>query len=68
MKIALFSVFTTFSLRTHNSKKAFVHWSIRLSVCPSIIEHESRSMKTRIFAPAHPSATGVGRVSGLVPL
>ena len=32
MKIALFSVFTTFSLRTHNSKKAFVRRSIRRTV------------------------------------
>ena len=27
---------------------------------------ESKSGKTRISAPAHPSATGIGRVSGLV--
>ena len=35
------------------------------SVRPSVGEHESKSVKTRISAPAHPSATG-GRVSGLV--
>ena len=34
-----------------------VGWSVTL---------ESRSGKTRISAPAHPSATGIGRVSGLV--
>ena len=34
-------------------------------VRPLIREHESKSVKTRISAPAHPSATG-GRVSGLV--
>ena len=38
-------------------------------LCPSIgplaQKHESKSKKTRISAPAHPSATG-GRVSGLV--
>ena len=27
---------------------------------------ELESVKTRISAPAHPSATGIGRVSGLV--
>ena len=40
------------------------------SLCPSVRssvgEHESKSGKTRISAPAHPSATGIGRVSGLV--
>ena len=35
-------------------------------VHPSVHEHESKSGKTRISAPAHPSATGIGRVSGLV--
>ena len=39
-------------------------------LCPSIRwsvgEHESKSGETRISAPAHPSATGFGRVSGLV--
>ena len=40
--------------------------SLCLSVGPSVREHESKSVKTRISAPAHPSATGIGRVSGLV--
>ena len=35
------------------------------SVGPSVRQHESKSGKTRISAPAHPSATD-GRVSGLV--
>ena len=36
------------------------------SVRPSVGEHESKSGKTSVSAPAHPSATGIGRVSGLV--
>ena len=39
-----------------------VHWSVG----PLVREHESKSVKTRISAPAHLSATGIGRVSGLV--
>ena len=47
---------------------------VRPSVCPSvrpsvrwsIMVIELESVKTRISAPAHPSATGIGRVSGLV--
>ena len=42
--------------------------SVRPSVHPSVrwsVMIESKSVKTRISAPAHPSATG-GRVSGLV--
>ena len=38
---------------------------VRPSVGPLVRQHESKSGKTRICAPAHPSATG-GRVSGLV--
>ena len=40
-----------------------------LSVCQSVgpsVMIELESVKTRITAPAHPSATGVGHVSGLV--
>ena len=37
--------------------------SVRRSVCrsvaPLVREHESKSVKTRISAPAHPSATGM---------
>ena len=40
--------------------------SIRWSVGPLVREHELKSVKTRISAPAHPSATGNARVSGLV--
>ena len=32
---------------------------VRPSVRPSVREHVSKSVKTRISAPAHPSATGV---------
>ena len=39
--------------------------SVRPSVRPSVGERESKSVKARISAPAHPSATG-GRESGLV--
>ena len=39
--------------------------SVRQSIGPSVVI-ELESVKTRISAPAHPSATG-GRVSGLVP-
>ena len=42
-----------------------VRWSVGPSVHPSVREHESKSVKTRISAPAHPSATGMA-VSGLV--
>ena len=35
-------------------------------VGPSVMVIELESVKTRISAPAHPSATGIGRVSGLV--
>ena len=49
-----------FYLRTRNSLRGFVRWSVRWSV---VIE--SISGKTRISAPAHLSATG-SRVSGLV--
>ena len=42
-------------------------------LCPSVgwlvgrfMVIELESVKTRISAPAHPSATGIGRVSGLV--
>ena len=35
------------------------------SVGRSVGEHESKSGKTSVSAPAHPSATGIGRVSGL---
>ena len=47
--------------------------SVRPSVRPSVgplvrrsVMIELESVKTRISAPAHPSATGIGRVSGLV--
>ena len=40
--------------------------SVRWSVSRSVGEHESKSRKTHISAPAHPSATGIGRESGLV--
>ena len=43
-----------------------VRWSVGPSVRRSVGEHELKSGKTRISAPAHPSATGIGRVSGLV--
>ena len=39
--------------------------SVRRLVGRSVSEHESKSVKMRISAPDHPSATG-GRVSGLV--
>ena len=40
--------------------------SIHLLVHLSVMVIESESVKTRISAPAHPSATSIGRVSGLV--
>ena len=51
-------------MRTRNSIRGFVHWSVGWSVGWSVTL-ELKSGKTRISAPAHPSATG-GRVSGLV--
>ena len=53
-------------LWTRNSIRGFVRPSVRLSVRPSVMVIELKSVKTRISAPAHPSATGIGRVSGLV--
>ena len=44
------------------AQSALVGWLVGWSVR----ERESKSVKTRISAPAHPSATGIGRVSGLV--
>ena len=41
--------------------------SVRWLVGRSVRGHESKSEETRIYAPAHPSATD-GRVSGLVEL
>ena len=63
--------FLVFQSRTSDSIRGFVRpsvgqligWSVGRSV---VIELES--VKTRISAPAHPSATGIGRVSGLVPV
>ena len=55
MKIALFSVFTFLLVadtQLYKSLCLFVRQSVRWSVC----EHESRSVKTRISAPAYPSA------------
>ena len=40
--------------------------SVGRSVGRSVEVIKSKSGKTRISAPAHPSATGIGRVSGLV--
>ena len=46
--------------------RGFVCPSVHPSVGWSVGEHESKSGKTSVSAPAHPSATGIGRVSGLV--
>ena len=66
-----------FQLRTRNSISGFVRpsvgrsvgrlvgWLVGWLVGCSVEVIESKSGKTRISAPAHPSATG-GRVSGLV--
>ena len=40
--------------------------SVRRLVGRSVREHESKSGENMHFRPAHPSATGIGRVSGLV--
>ena len=60
--LSLFSVFPLFLLSFYLS--FFLVASVRPSVCPSVMI-ELESVKTRISAPAHPSATG-GRESGLV--
>ena len=49
------------------SVRPSVGWLVGWSVGRSVTL-ESKSGKTRISAPAHPSATGIGRVSGLVSL
>ena len=43
-----------------------VRRSVGPSVRWSVMVIESGSVKMRISAPAHPSATGIGHVSGLV--
>ena len=51
-----------------SSKKLFLLADTQLFVCPSVVPSgviELKSGKTDISAPAHPSATGIGRVSGL---
>ena len=48
-----------------HSTKGFVRPSVLLSIGPLVRDHESKSVKTRISAPAHPSATG-GHISDLV--
>ena len=48
---------------TRNSKIDFV----RPSVGPLVMVIKLENVKTRISAPAHPSATGIDRVSSLVP-
>ena len=55
-----------FLLQTRNSVRGFVHPSICPSLGLSVMVIELESVKMRISAPAHPSATGIGRVSGLV--
>ena len=55
-----------FSLFSCGHATLLVPLSVPPSLRPSIREHESKSVKTRISAPANPSATGIGRVSGLV--
>ena len=58
--------------RNHLFSRGLVALWEALSVCPSVRrsvrQHESKSGKTCISAPTHPSATGIGRVSDLVPL
>ena len=56
---------THFQLRTRNSIRGFVGPSVGPSVGPFVVI-ELEIVKTRISAPAHPSATGIGRVSGLI--
>ena len=60
---ALFLVACT---RLYNPLCPSVGPLVRRSVGPSVMVIELESVKTRISAPAHPSATGIGRVSGLV--
>ena len=42
---------------TRNCIRAFVCLSIRRSVSRSVVQHELKSLKRRISAPAHPTAT-----------
>ena len=51
----------------HFCKECFkLRPSISLSVGPLVRNDRVGKCETRISAPAHPSATGIGRVSGLV--
>ena len=52
-------------MRPRISIRGFVRPSVRWLVGWSVVI-ELESVKTHISAPAHPSATGIGRVSGLV--
>ena len=58
--------------KSQNKKKTFLVKDTQLykRLCPSVgwsvRDHESKSVKTCISAPAHSSATGIDRVSGLV--
>ena len=52
-------------MRTRNSIRIKEALSVHLSVGPSAMI-ELENLKTRISAPVHPSATGIGRISGLV--
>ena len=63
IKFCLLKQLFPFKLRTSDCKRGFVRPPVRPSVC-WCARVEKR--KPRILAPAHPSATGIGRVSGLV--
>ena len=63
--ITLFFLFLVADKRLYKRLCPSVRWSVGPLVCRSVVI-ELESVKTRISAPAHPSATGIGRVSGLV--
>ena len=65
MDFVLLEVSVKSQMRIRESISGFVNPSIRLLVRRSVMI-ELESVKTRISAPAHPSPTGIGRVSGLV--
>ena len=56
--LGTFYLFSVADKRLYKRLYPSIRWSVG--------EHESKSGETRISAPAHPSATGIGRVSGLV--
>ena len=64
--LSFFFLLFLFSLFSCGYATLWEALSVRRSVGRSVMVIELESVKMRISAPAHPSATGIGHVSGLV--